>query len=333
MAHQASPKPAFFSTSLDQQELERILRRIDENLALRPLLREADQGAPGGQVPLDLVERLQSLLSMHAPLFVIKGRNLPNLVKWLINLPIRVFGYKQIMFNRELLELLAPMLALLQQVAANQQGLSDWIKLIERKQQLLALDVRAARVVPATDRNDTASRILDPEAFQRRIAAMGDRIRVNLGCGEKPLPDYINVDFREVPEVDVVAEARRLPFDPGTLAELSSAHLVEHFREHELRTQVVPYWKSLLRPDGVLRIICPNWAGMLERLHDGRMSLADFKLVTFGAQDYEGDDHFAMYTLETLSDLLRDCGFTRIEVAASERMNGLCPEMEVLAYL
>jgi predicted SAM-dependent methyltransferase len=195
------------------------------------------------------------------------------------------------------------------------------------------MDVRAGRAAPAPDRDSSGPRILDPAAFERKTAAMGDRIRVNLGCGEKPWPDYINVDFREVPDVDVIAEVRRLPFDPGTLAELASAHLVEHFREHELRTQIVPYWKSLLRPDGALRVICPNWAAMLERLHDGRMSLADFKLITFGAQDYEGDDHFAMYTPETLSDLLRDCGFSRVEVTVAERMNGLCPEMEVLAYL
>jgi hypothetical protein len=78
--------------------------------------------------------------------------------------------------------------------------------------------------------------------------------------------------------------------------------------------------------------VCPNWAAMLERLRDGRMSLGDFKTVTFGLQDYPGDDHFAMYTPETLSELLRGCGFERVEVVARERMNGACPEMELVAW-
>jgi hypothetical protein len=72
---------------------------------------------------------------------------------------------------------------------------------------------------------------------------------------------------------------------------------------------------------------------MLAHLHEGRMSLAMFKKMTFGAQDYEGDDHFAMYTPETLSNLLRSVGFMNIEVVAVDRMNGDCPEMEVVASL
>jgi hypothetical protein len=71
---------------------------------------------------------------------------------------------------------------------------------------------------------------------------------------------------------------------------------------------------------------------MLERLNDGRMTLHEFKLVTFGWQDYETDDHFAMYTPETLRELLADVGFTRVEVLATDRMNGMCPEMELVAH-
>lgn len=80
-----------------------------------------------------------------------------------------------------------------------------------------------------------------------------------------------------------------------------------------------------------MRIVCPNWSAMIERLNDGRMSLEEFRLLTFGAQDYEGDDHFAMYTPETLSEILRTVGFVDIEILALDRMNGICPEMEIVA--
>jgi hypothetical protein len=98
-----------------------------------------------------------------------------------------------------------------------------------------------------------------------------------------------------------------------------------------LATVLLPYWKSLLRPDGILRIVCPDWAAMLRRLQAGEMSYANFKLVTFGAQDYSGDDHFSMYTPESLSEVLSQAGFRRIEVLAEDRPNGACREMELIA--
>jgi predicted SAM-dependent methyltransferase len=155
--------------------------------------------------------------------------------------------------------------------------------------------------------------------------------KVNLGCGEKPLPGYVNVDARPLPGVDVVADARRLPFEPGSLSELASAHLIEHFRQAHLETVVLPYWRSLLRPDGVLRIICPNWEVMLRRVVDGSLSWQEYKLLTFGLQDYEGDDHFAMYTPDTLAETLRAAGFTNVDLVVADRQNGICPEMEVTA--
>jgi predicted SAM-dependent methyltransferase len=142
---------------------------------------------------------------------------------------------------------------------------------------------------------------------------------VNLGSGEKPLDGYVNVDIRPGEGVDAIADAGSLPFAEGSLEEIASFHLVEHFREHQLRTVLLPYWRSLLAPDGILRTVCPNWEAMLARLRSGRLSYDDFKLLTFGGQDYEGDDHFAMYTPETLGEVLRDAGFSDVEVVAVDR--------------
>jgi len=212
------------------------------------------------------------------------------------------------------------------------QGLPPWIDIIARKVEMLSLNVR--ELSPARVYAEWPEpRIVDIEKYKQLLSEMRGQIRINLGCGEKPLPGYINVDLRLLPDVDIVADVRRLPFDAGSIFEISSAHLVEHFREHHFRTVVLPYWKSLLMPGGQLRIICPNWAAMLEQLNAGRMPISTFKRITFGAQDYEGDDHFAMYTPETLEKLLVEVGFREIERIVLDRMNGDCPEMELLAYL
>jgi hypothetical protein len=220
----------------------------------------------------------------------------------------------------------------LEHLSKEVQGLPPWIDIIARKVEMLSLNVRELSPVHGYA-EWPEPRIVDPEKYTQLLSEMRGQIRINLGCGEKPLPGYINVDLRPLPDVDIVADVRRLPFDPGSVFEISSAHLVEHFREHHFRTVVLPYWKSLLMPGGQLRIICPNWAAMLEQLNAGRMPLSIFKRLTFGAQDYEGDDHFAMYTPESLEKLLLEAGFREIEKIVLDRMNGECPEMELLAHL
>jgi glycosyltransferase involved in cell wall biosynthesis/predicted SAM-dependent methyltransferase len=218
-----------------------------------------------------------------------------------------------------------------QQLASNQHGTTEWLSLLQRKFDMLALDVRERVPCQPSPAEYPEPRIVNAAAYKGLLIHMEGRIRVNLGCGEKPLPEYLNVDFRELPHVDVVADVHRLPFETGSLHEIASAHLVEHFREHHLTSVLLPYWRGLLRPDGFLRIVCPDWGGMLRRLQGGTMSLADFKTVTFGLQDYTGDDHFSMYTAETLSAALRQAGFTTIEVVALDRRNGMCSEMELVA--
>jgi len=209
------------------------------------------------------------------------------------------------------------------------EDVGRWFVTLQRKYEALSVEARA--IVEDKSSELPAPRIVDSAAYERRIATMPDGLRVNLGCGEQPWPNFINVDLRPLADVDVVADARRLPFEPASLAELASAHLIEHFREHQLRTRILPYWRSLLRPGGRLRIVCPDWEAMLKRLREGRMSIKAFKTITFGMQDYVGDDHFAMYTPETLSGLLHDTGFSDVQVVARDRINGECPEMELVA--
>ncbi len=208
-------------------------------------------------------------------------------------------------------------------------NLREELEVMARKQEGLAIDVREK--LPDVITEDLPEpAIADPQGYRRKVQELGE-LRVNLGCGEKPLPGYLNVDMRPLPEVDIVADVRRLPFEPGSLSEIASAHLVEHFRQHHLEVVILPYWRSLLVPGGILRIVCPNWAVMIEQLNAGGLSFAEFKQVTFGLQDYSGDDHFAMYSPDTLSQLLTRAGFSHIEVLEERRQNGLSPEMELTA--
>ena len=156
-----------------------------------------------------------------------------------------------------------------------------------------------------------------------------DNIRVNLGCGTILMEDYLNTDSRPLEGVDIVADVRSLPFEKESVQELYLAHVIEHFPEIEMEKYILPYWYSLLKPNGKIKVICPNWEAMLQGYSKGTISYEDLKEVTFGSQEYAGNFHFNMFTPSTLVHLLKSVGFSQIKVIESERRNGQCLEMEV----
>lgn len=156
-------------------------------------------------------------------------------------------------------------------------------------------------------------------------------LKLNLGCGHLPRKGYVNVDSRELPGVDLVTDVTSMPVVPGTVDEIFAAHLIEHFPQRYLQDVLLPYWRSLLGADGVLRLVLPDAQAMLNAYAEGDMSFDDLALVTFGKQDYDGDFHFVMFSPESIMELLRAAGFEAVELVASNRVNGLCREMELKA--
>lgn len=222
-----------------------------------------------------------------------------------------------------------------QAVGAQAAGLADSVQYllgrVEFVRRELMFEMRYGASTPGAEgeKLSAASEILEPAKVE--AARQEGGIRLNLGCGHVPLPGYLNVDRRALPGVDVVAEVDQLPFAKGEVAEICSAHLLEHFPLEQLRRELLPYWVSLLRADGVLRAIVPDGANMARAFVSEEYSFETLRQVTFGGQDYDGDFHYNMFSVESLSQLLREAGFTRIDVVAENRENGGCKEFEIVA--
>ncbi|OGA24049.1 MAG: hypothetical protein A3I02_14860 [Betaproteobacteria bacterium RIFCSPLOWO2_02_FULL_67_26] len=122
---------------------------------------------------------------------------------------------------------------------------------------------------------DYISRHCSPEVIARQweaafLAARGGAgaapqgagaVKLNLGCGDKLLPGYVNVDIAESRgdvKPDVLCDLRRLsPFPDGTVDEVLSVHVVEHFWRWEV-VDVLREWARVLRPGGRMILECPN---------------------------------------------------------------------------
>jgi hypothetical protein len=103
------------------------------------------------------------------------------------------------------------------------------------------------------------------ECGRQWARAIGDTaprpVRLNLGCGDKILPGYVNVDVVEARagmRPDVVCDLHRLtPFEDASADEILSVHVVEHFWRWEIR-DVLREWVRVLRPGGRMIVECPN---------------------------------------------------------------------------
>lgn len=205
--------------------------------------------------------------------------------------------------------------------------LTDRIEFVRRE---LMFEYRYGSNAAGTgERTGVASKVINAKKIEQAMAQ--GSLRINLGCGHIPLPEYINVDLRDVPGVDVVADVGKLPFEPSTVGEVFSAHLMEHFPQEELRRRLLPHWHSLLRPGGRLRAIVPDGDAMLRGIAEGEYPFEDFREVLFGSQDYDGDFHFNLLTPDSLTQLVKEAGFSNVEVPVRGRRNGQCFEFELVA--
>jgi len=86
-------------------------------------------------------------------------------------------------------------------------------------------------------------------------------VKLNLGCGDKILPGYLNVDVaasRSGKRPDVLCDLHDLvPFEDGVADEILAVHVVEHFWRWEV-VGVLREWVRVLRPGGTMILECPN---------------------------------------------------------------------------
>jgi predicted SAM-dependent methyltransferase len=194
-------------------------------------------------------------------------------------------------------------------------------------------EMRAAMAVKARSdighQLDTSRRIKDQQKVDAALAS--GNLRLHIGCGHLPLDGYANVDGRDLPGVDVVADAADIPFPIGSVTEVYSSHLLEHFPLEHLRRVVLPHWFALLKPGGALRSVVPDAEGMISDYVSKAMSFDDLREVTYGLQEYNGDFHFNMFSRDMLRALVEEVGFVDASYSFLNRKNGKCRDMELIA--
>jgi predicted SAM-dependent methyltransferase len=138
-------------------------------------------------------------------------------------------------------------------------------------------------------------------------------VRLHLGCGQSPIPGWVNIDVQELPGVDRVLDVRHgLPFHD--VAAIYGEHFLEHLDVDEGLACLVECRRALA-PDGILRISTPNldWVFLTHYRHGSWPADEDAVADCFQLnRAFHGWGHRFLYNRPALAGILRAAGFAEI---------------------
>lgn len=168
------------------------------------------------------------------------------------------------------------------------------------------------RRVPMRLRNALVERLGHPGQFD----PAEHPARLNLGCGYDKRPGYLNVDFKDFHDPDLVGDVRSLPELPsGRYEEVVAQDVLEHLERADGPVALAE-WRRLTAPGGRLVLRVPDLPSMLRWLRDEDDAEHHRRVIQhmFGTQAYNGDFHLNGYTELLLCDELFRAGFGAIEM-------------------
>ena len=87
---------------------------------------------------------------------------------------------------------------------------------------------------------------------------------LNLGCGPRFHPDWVNLDLRPAsPAVRHWDLRRELPFSDASFDVVYHSHVLEHFSQRN-GLHFLERCRKVLRPDGIIRVVVPDLERIVE---------------------------------------------------------------------
>jgi predicted SAM-dependent methyltransferase len=146
-----------------------------------------------------------------------------------------------------------------------------------------------------------------------RQAAKDEALRLHLGCGQSPIPGWVNVDVQALPGVDRVLDVRKgLPFT--NVAAIFAEHFLEHLDVDE-GLACLAECRRVLAPEGILRISTPNLDWVFATHYRYGQWGEDAGAVSDCFQmnrAFHGWGHRFLYNRQTLVAALKSVGFGEV---------------------
>lgn len=135
--------------------------------------------------------------------------------------------------------------------------------------------------------------------------------KLNLGCGSRKIPGYVNIDSELACKPDRVWDFvnSQLPYASNSVDEILLFHTIEHVQKIKHLAILNDFWR-VLKPDAGLIISYPEFAPCVQNwLDDFRGERKFWEATIFGRQLYPGDFHVCAMETGEFINLLNKAGF------------------------
>lgn len=139
-----------------------------------------------------------------------------------------------------------------------------------------------------------------------------NEVWLNLGCSDRKLPGFLNVDIRPESGADIIDDVRTLSsVEDNSVDLIYACHLFEHFDKHEYPV-VLRNWYKKLKEGGELRLAVPDIEAACTYI--AQTGIIEYFYSSFwGSQRNEFDYHKWGWTEITLRNALKYAGFKNVK--------------------
>ena len=143
--------------------------------------------------------------------------------------------------------------------------------------------------------------------------------KLNIGCGNRKLHGFINIDARLETQPDLVCNVTDIHEHFSDVDLIYACHVLEHLpsvpfsMSSKTWKDALESWYKSLKSGGVLRVAVPDLNAACEYC----ITTRDFETVRgffYGGQENDFNFHYHGWTFDTLSSDLQKVGFKEIKI-------------------
>lgn len=135
---------------------------------------------------------------------------------------------------------------------------------------------------------------------------------LNLGCGDRYVPGWHNVDFGSPHRKDDTVDLTKpLPWLPSSALHAYLGHVLEHLTLRDALT-LLKRLRQVIKPGGSIMVVGPD-VEVAQRMADEGTLDVTLDSLKYGADRWAGDQHHWECASDILVDMLKQAGWDNVE--------------------